>query len=116
MSTPVVLDSVVDWLRLVNIALALTCAIGIWTVPESPWRNDAGTGARLLSLALGGTYIWSAYASYVAVIIRSDPDLDIHDYPVRVYGLLFWLVLTLCALVQRHIIGNLKDPEANDVR
>lgn len=111
MSQPVVLDSVVDWLRLLNIVLALICAVGIVTVPESPWRNSAAGGARLLSLSLCGTYVWSAYASYVAVVIRSDPLLDIHDYPVRVYGLTFWLVLTLCALGQRHIIGNLKDPD-----
>lgn len=111
MSTPVVLDSVVDWLRLLNLVLALICAVGIWTVPESPWRNDAAGGARLLSLALGGTYVWSAVNSFIATLIRADPAVPVPDYAIRVYGLLFWLVLTLIALAQRHIIGTSARPE-----
>lgn len=105
----VIFDSVLDWLRLVNMVLALICAVMIATVPESPFRNDAAGGARLLTIALCGTYVWSAFNSLIATLVRQNEDVP--DYPVRVYGLLFWLVLTLVALSQRHIVGNLKRPE-----
>ena len=107
---PVVFDSVLDWIRAANMVLAVICSVLILTVPESPWRNSAAGGARLLSLATCGTYLWSAFASLVAIMDRGDPLNGIPDYPVRVYGLTFWLMLTLFALAQRHIIGNLPRP------
>lgn len=110
MSQPVVFDSVLDWIRVANMVLAVICSVLILTVPESPWRNSAAGGARLLSASLAGTYLWSAFASLVGIMDRADPTNGVPDYPIRVYGLTFWLMLTLFALAQRHIIGNLPRP------
>ena len=98
------MDELIEWVRLLNMALAILCACVIWLIPTAMDRYKATSLAfdQFLCFTVGAVYLWSGFASFEALTLRNDPGVDVSYYPVRVYGITIWLTLTLIALALRH--------------
>lgn len=96
------IDSWADVFRVVNIVLALLIAGGLMFDRYAPWRNERSV-LRLLTFAIAGQFLWSAYtaAEVVWFIPDTASDAVANTAGIRVYGFTFWFVMILIALVIR---------------
>lgn len=99
--TSIGVDSCPDLFRLINMVLAVACAMGGMFDRYAPWR-DSGSTLKLLTFTISGTFLWNAYTFAEVVWLNPAFVNQEADMGIRAYGFTVWYLLVAWALIERH--------------